>query len=248
LAAFERATATYQGLVDTNPAVTQFQHDLAASHVNMGVALAQLGRVAEAAAAHGRSVAIAQKLVDDNPAVTQFRGALANSLNETGDVLRSLGRAAQARASYERAVGILEDLVTADGGAAQEQCWLLQGLKGLGAVQLVEGRTADAVVTWRRAVAIGDHLQNPYGEMFYFLAGCHAGLGRAAGVPGSGLLAAVGPAELDRAMDLLRHAVAAGYHPVGWMRRDPDLDPLRGRQDFQLLLRDLMMPDDPFAG
>jgi hypothetical protein len=49
-------------------------------------------------------------------------------------------------------------------------------------------------------------------------------------------------------MDLLRQAVAAGYHSVGWMRRDPDLDPLRGRQDFQLLLRDLVMPDDPFAG
>jgi hypothetical protein len=31
------------------------------------------------------------------------------------------------------------------------------------------------------------------------------------------------------------------------MRRDTDLDPLRLRPDFQLLLMDLAMPDDPFA-
>jgi hypothetical protein len=31
------------------------------------------------------------------------------------------------------------------------------------------------------------------------------------------------------------------------MRTDPDLDPLRSRPDFQLLLMDLAMPAEPFA-
>jgi hypothetical protein len=31
------------------------------------------------------------------------------------------------------------------------------------------------------------------------------------------------------------------------MGSDTDLDPLRGRGDFQLLLMDLAMPADPFA-
>jgi hypothetical protein len=46
-------------------------------------------------------------------------------------------------------------------------------------------------------------------------------------------------------MDALRQAVAAGYHNVSWMKRDPDLDLLRARSDFQLLMMDLAMPAEP---
>ena len=31
------------------------------------------------------------------------------------------------------------------------------------------------------------------------------------------------------------------------MRRDTDLDPLRSRADFQMLLMDLAFPEEPFA-
>ena len=48
-------------------------------------------------------------------------------------------------------------------------------------------------------------------------------------------------------MDTLRRAIAAGYRPVDWMRRDPDLAPLRSRPDFQLLMMDLSFPAEPFA-
>jgi hypothetical protein len=64
---------------------------------------------------------------------------------------------------------------------------------------------------------------------------------------GSGLSAAEGAAELDRAMVLLRRAIAGGYRNLTWMRRDPDLDPLRTRPDFQALMMDLEFPSDPFA-
>ena len=52
---------------------------------------------------------------------------------------------------------------------------------------------------------------------------------------------------LERAMEMLRRAVAAGYWDIAWMRRDPDLDPLRPRADFQVLLLDLAFPADPFT-
>jgi hypothetical protein len=63
------------------------------------------------------------------------------------------------------------------------------------------------------------------------------------------LLAGVtgGRAEGDRAMDTLRRAVAAGFHNRGHMQTDTDLDPLRDREDFRLLMLDLAMPADPFA-
>jgi serine/threonine-protein kinase len=81
----------------------------------------------------------------------------------------------------------------------------------------------------------------------YNLACGHAQLAGIAAVHGSGMTAAAGRAEADRAMQWLHHAVAAGYRNVALMQRDPDLDPLRSRPDFQLLLMDLQFPDDPFA-
>ena len=48
-------------------------------------------------------------------------------------------------------------------------------------------------------------------------------------------------------MQCLRTAVARGFGGAGWMRIDPDLDSLRSRPDFQLLLMDLAMPDNAFA-
>jgi hypothetical protein len=46
-------------------------------------------------------------------------------------------------------------------------------------------------------------------------------------------------AEADRAMASLKKAVASGYRDAGYLRRDPDLQALRGRANFTKLLADL---------
>ena len=43
----------------------------------------------------------------------------------------------------------------------------------------------------------------------------------------------------DRAMELLQKAVTAGYKDAAHVKKDPDLDPLRDREDFKTLLADL---------
>lgn len=43
----------------------------------------------------------------------------------------------------------------------------------------------------------------------------------------------------DRAMALLRQAVAKGYKDAAHLKKDKDLDPLRSRPDFQKLLAEL---------
>ena len=50
-----------------------------------------------------------------------------------------------------------------------------------------------------------------------------------------------------RAVATLRRAVAAGFRNLNTLRKDRDLNPLRSRPDFQLLMMDLAMPGDPFA-
>jgi hypothetical protein len=61
---------------------------------------------------------------------------------------------------------------------------------------------------------------------------------------------AIGPAEREartrRALAVLRRAVLTGHADLVQIRRDPVLDPLRGRPDFQELILDLSFPADPF--
>jgi hypothetical protein len=50
----------------------------------------------------------------------------------------------------------------------------------------------------------------------------------------------------DRAIAALRRAIAAGYYADGEIQREPALDPLRQRTDFQELTLDLSFPSNPF--
>ncbi len=49
----------------------------------------------------------------------------------------------------------------------------------------------------------------------------------------------------DRAMEMLHKAVKAGYKDAGHMKKDTDLDPLRGRADFKKLVADLEKRNPP---
>ena len=73
LAAYERANAVQQKLVDANPTVTDFQRDLASSHQNLGNLLSLLGKPVEAVTAYEKLQAVRQKLADANPSVPHTR-------------------------------------------------------------------------------------------------------------------------------------------------------------------------------
>jgi eukaryotic-like serine/threonine-protein kinase len=81
----------------------------------------------------------------------------------------------------------------------------------------------------------------------YDLARCRALLAGSDVGPDSDVSAGEARSRADRAMEALRRAVAAGYRDQARMRVDTDLDPLRDREDFRLLLMDLAMPAEPFA-
>jgi hypothetical protein len=52
----------------------------------------------------------------------------------------------------------------------------------------------------------------------------------------------------DRAVALLRQAVALGFRESAQLAKDTDLDGLRDHPGFQLVTMDLAFPADPFAG
>jgi serine/threonine-protein kinase len=247
LTAYEASRRIKQKIADDHPDVAEYHRDLANAHSNIGIVMMEAGKLAAALGAQSAAVEIVQKLADAYPALGQLRLELSNCLNEKGDILRLIGRNPEARACYEQALAILDGLLKTNPSLTKARSWLLQGQRGLGATQLAAGQTPKAVATWRRAIEAGELLHSSPAETLYYLAGCHALLGGVAGTAASGLSATEGQAELERAMDTLHQTIAAGYRPVDWMKRDPDLAPLRSRPDFQLLLMDLSFPAQPFV-
>jgi hypothetical protein len=120
----------------------------------------------------------------------------------------------------------------------------------LGLARQRGGRLAEAAVELRRAVAIMERLSNlqPDGYNLYNLACFRSLLSGMAAQRGSLLTPSDASGLGEQAVLALRQAIAAGFRDVGFMRRDTDLNALRSRPDFQMLLLDLAFPSNPFAG
>ena len=67
----EKALAIRQKLADANPAVTEFQNDLALCHSQIGASAPADGEAGGGAVAYRKALAIFQKLADANPAVSR---------------------------------------------------------------------------------------------------------------------------------------------------------------------------------
>jgi hypothetical protein len=112
------------------------------------------------------------------------------------------------------------------------------------------GRPSEAIEAYRELVKIYEPIRRKDPVNEYNLACAHASLvsllalrsGEQTGAEADSVAS-----HLDRAMEGLRAAAAAGYRRSAAMRKDPDLEPLRTRRDFQLFMMDLEFPERVFA-
>jgi tetratricopeptide (TPR) repeat protein len=185
--------------------------------------------------------------IGDNARDTACRSLLARLDLLAGAECRALGQIEEAVRLRDRARDILHGLSATNTPAPQYPAYLADCLLELGHLQESGDRPAEAADSYREAIAMLMRLSTPSEGELYNLACSHALLGGLALRHGSGLTAADGRAEADRAMHWLRKAIAAGYQDLPRMRTDPDLALLHARPDFQLLLLDLAFPTDPFA-
>ena len=246
-AEYRRALEIHQKLAADNPAVTEFRKFLAIGHINLGLLLSTMGRSAEAAADDRAAMAIFEKLVVDNPKVPDYRDGLATSHTELSDALRRLGRPAEAHDTCDRAVAIREALVQEVPKVPLYRSHLAWSFRRRGLARSDMGDLAGAAADARRAMALWEGLPSREGEEWFETAGAHAALAVLAGRAGSGVSAAEALSEADAAMALLRKAIDMGYRIVNAYRTEDAFEPLRGRDDFRLLMMDLAMPAEPFA-
>ncbi len=236
LAAYREGQRLLRALAGEYPAVPQYRSDLAVSHNRVGRLLTLARRPAEALDELERARSLFEALVQAGPKVPHYRVDLAAALNFNSDALRDLGRAGEARDRLARAIA----LASAQPKAPAYSSHLAEALWRLARLKLDAGDAAGAMADARQAVALLVGLPSRDGGQWFGLACARATLSAAAGRDGP-------VSSADRAMDDLRRAAPMGWRNPALYRYEPALGPLRARDDFRELMRDLDFPADPFA-
>jgi tetratricopeptide (TPR) repeat protein/tRNA A-37 threonylcarbamoyl transferase component Bud32 len=244
----QRALAVREARARVDPLGPRPRADLAWSHHGLAMALDAARRPAEALRHVGRAVEIYEGLVRDHPEDALSRFRLGTTLGTQGLIQRRAGDPGS-RSSIERSLAIHEALDREDPTNLANRIALVDRTLHLAAEQPSTGRPAEALARLRDVERVIGQAPDVNPTTLYNLACAYALCSTAA----RGRDRGPAPAEAggvswcaDRAMAVLKRAVAAGYSDAPLMRRDVDLDPLRPRRDFQELLRDLSFPHNPF--
>jgi serine/threonine-protein kinase len=240
LAAYQTALQVQQPLVDANPSIATYQNDLAELRENLGSLLIKTGQPAHALEFLTSARDGWARLAEANPSVPDYPTSLAHCLQTIGNFLSKTGQPDQAVVALERSVAIYQTLAAREPVPPSVSTGLASSLRSLGIVERTVGRATEAATAFRKARAILERMPNPEPEDLYQLA-CVLALG-SVGADESG-----SNRNADEAWLALRKAVQAGYHDLDRIRTDHDLDPLRTRPDFRLLLQDVAMPSRPFG-
>ncbi len=234
-----KAVTIRQRLADADPAVTDYRSQLARSHYVLGILAAKTGNPGEALVEQDKALSLRQRLVDTNPEVARFQEDLGNSLLERGVLLGKAGKPAEALAALEKARAIQRRLVETTPANGEYRGELAGTLFEIADLHEKAGKHVEFLAGLREVIALLEGMTAPMRGDLYDLGCAHARLAALAGKTDSGVSAAEGRTEADRAMDALHRAVAAGYRNARKLREDTDLDALRGRADFQQLLEEL---------
>jgi serine/threonine-protein kinase len=260
--AYRKALALYEPLARDFPAVPDYRRDLAGSHTNLGTLLRDLGRRSEAEDALRKALALREQLARDFPDVPAYRVDVGGTYVSLGNLRRDSGQAGPALDWYAKGIQPLQAALAADPNQATARLFLRNAHYGRAQALTGLARHAEAAEDWARAMELDNGPDRPFFRRKRALslarAGDHAqavseanALAEAKGVHALTLydlacvcsLASASVKNDDRyaarAVELLRQAVAKGYKDIDHLKKDPDLDPLRGRDDFKKLLAEL---------
>jgi tetratricopeptide (TPR) repeat protein len=257
---YEAARDLQQKLVADFPAVPEYQQDLARTHDNLGNLLSHLGRRDAARAELEAARDLLKKLVAAFPAVPQYQVALGRNYSNFGVLLRDEGCWADSLVWFDLAIRTLTTVYEKDGRHvnAKEYLRTSHGSRALAYDQLK--KYAEAVKDWDKVVELSPEPEQPQYRAYRVNSRLRAGqiVEAVAEVEeltkarkwsaeqwydfacvyavASGQVGAKKEEYADRAIELLRQAVKAGFKDAAHLRKDTDLDALRDRADFTKLV------------
>ncbi len=229
-AAYAESRRILRELAGRFPRVPDYPFMLAGVEHNRGEMLQRDGRHAAAVAGFAESRRLVEPLAEKHKDIPIYRRDLANSCRAQGVSLLALGKPDEAREPFAKALALWNELLAADKDNPDYKT-------GLALTLAQSGRHAEAAARAAELGRLPGERATLCSDAAGVLAQCSAAADRDA-LPESERRRLVARYQ-DEAMALLREAVGAGYRGADALRKDPDFAPLRGRADFQQLLREV---------
>jgi serine/threonine-protein kinase len=262
---FRDALALRRALVRVQPTSSAYRADLADTSSNLALLLRNSGRPAEAEVAFREAVTLWEGLRRDFPGVRQYALDLGGMQCDLGGLLRKAGRPADSLAWYGRAIATLGAVLAREPRQPTARQFLRNAHHGRAEALTRLGRHTEALKDWDRALDLEHGPRRGWFRLQRAVALARAkdpvratteaeDLARAKEVSATtcydlacvfalSAASAGNPRQAEacatRAVELLRQAVARGYQDASHVKQDADLDALRSRDDFRLLLREL---------
>ncbi len=243
---FRQAVAVLEKLEAQHPREPAYWRDQVVQHGNLVSLLSALGRLRDAETSCRRVVALREKLVEASPAEPGPKSDLGESLHTLAGLLLEQNKRPQARQCLLDAIRRQQEAlaIRPEPGYRRALCLHREGLIEVAISAGDHGEAARSVAGLLKAVP-ADWSDHP--RAAGFLARCVALAGKDESLP-EARRRELARAYGDRALDLLRQAVARGYKDANHLRRSPELEPLRSRDDFKRLLGELEARTGPGQG
>jgi serine/threonine protein kinase/tetratricopeptide (TPR) repeat protein len=249
-------------LVAMYPTVPEYRFDLARSHNNMGVLYRSLGKRDEMRAEYRAACDLMKDLVAKNPEVPEYLNALGGFCQVYGNEIRDRGDPAASVEWYSLAIRTFTKLYELSRFDVTIQS-LRSSYSNRAYAYDLSKKPAEAVEDWTEAIKITPPAQQGAFRARRANSQIQAGMVAEAVAEVAELTKfpiwnfaqwydfacvyalASGKEKdkqteyADRAIELLRKAIRAGYKDVAHMKVDTDLEPLRDREDFKQLIADL---------
>jgi serine/threonine protein kinase len=267
--AFRQAVELKGKLVAEAGAIPQFRRALAQGYYNLGNSRREQQKYAEAETAYHQALAHQAKLVEEFREAAKYKSDMATTQFQLGKLFLLQHQPDEALRWYDKALALLQPLYQQahDDVAVRDPLRWTSWDRAL-ALETLQ-RWPEALADWDRAVELAPPADRPRVRFGRARAWVKAGktaeavadaadLTKDAATPSARCVlaacifaqASATATEADQreayagqALALLRRAQAAGFFKdpaqVELLKQDPDLDPLRPREDFQKLVAEL---------
>lgn len=162
ISATERALREYKRLADKmvalEPDNMRWRMEAQYGDFNLGVALYDQQRFAEASASFQQALATMQALATADPGNDEYQQQFAEALSWFADARLAMGRVGEGVATRERHVGLLKAIIARRNGDVGYRQRLVPGYQRLGSLYAARGQLGDAEQSLRAAVEESDDL------------------------------------------------------------------------------------------
>jgi tetratricopeptide (TPR) repeat protein len=250
VAAFTRGIDLRREITREHPERVDQVHRLAVDLAALASLRRAAGQLDLAIEEGGRALELLEQLDRRFPDHVPYQTGLYLACDMMSRLRNQQGEASAAQAQAERARAVLERLVAAHPKETGFQLDLARSHDFIGRLLRRQGKFAEAFRSFRRAVGVLEGVPglDPAGsyQLAISLASCVALVGAGPDAAPPDDESQLTPADRrrrelygKRAVEVLGRAIAGGFGNLPLYETDRDLDPLRGRADFQKLLKEL---------